>query len=112
MLGKATRWAVPALFLSLFISAPAWAQNADAAAAGGAGCQRTISHEAGTDTRATPADASACSAPRDRNVEGGWLGRAIMMVDLSGRLAPARPQRAADRPRPARPVFARPPVAY
>ena len=97
MLGKASRLAVPALFVSLFISVPAAAQGQDAATDGAAAsCQRTISHEAGAGTRATPADSSACSAPRDRIVQGGWLGRAIMLVDLTSRLAPGRPHRAAD----------------
>jgi hypothetical protein len=113
MLGKASRLAVPALFVSLFNSVPAAAQSQDAATDGApASCQRTISQEAGAGARGTPADTSACTAPRDRIVHGGWLGRAIMLVDLTSRLAPGRPHRAADQAPPARPVFASPLVTY
>ena len=108
MLSKASRLALPGLFLSLFAAAPAMAQSRPSGGAGPASCYRTISEPSGA--AATPRDAAdRCISPRERMVYGGWMAHAIMMVRDGSRDLGEGPTRAAGWREPL-PSFALPPT--
>ena len=116
MLGKASFLAIPALLIPLAAATPAAAQSPGGDADAPAYCLRTISQPAGEASAAVPAPAPDCNAPREKNVHGGWLAHAIMLVGTGPRLPHDAPTRAAMvgwEGGPARlPSFARRPNAY
>ena len=111
MLSTASRLAVPAFALLVIAATPAAAQSGPAdAAAPAVNCVRTISQAQGAAAASEP----RCSEPRDRIFHGGWLGRAIILLDRRERLPIDRPTAAsrAEWREMATPVFARTAVAY
>jgi hypothetical protein len=125
MLGKPSRLAIPGLFLSFFVAAPAAAQSAHGSTGNAAsGCRLEASLEPGTIARLNARSGQFCNVPGGIALLGGRLVRAIMFVDLTPDLAEAprrasapndsagdpswRPAALAERPRP--PVFATPVV--
>ena len=108
MLAAASRLALPGLFLSFIVAAPAAAQSRPAGPEAPAACYRTIADRS-SDTAASPSANGRCSEPREGILHGGWLSHAIMMVGGPDS-GPADAPRPATAWRDAQPRFAVPPV--
>jgi hypothetical protein len=108
MLGTASRLALPGLFLSFALTPQALAQERGSIGQNVQACYRTIAQASG-ELESSPRPDTSCSAPREMNVYGGRLGRAIMLLGDPRRMPTEQPRPAAAW-RELPPPFAVPPV--
>ena len=86
MLGRAPFAAFQVFTFSVLVAAPAAAQTRDAQPVAPArACVHAASLETSTQRVRRPAPEPTCNQMRQGVVEGGWLGHAIMHIDLTRR---------------------------